>query len=145
MIVVADTSGVLAALDASHPQGVEARAVLDEAGTVIVSPVLLSEIDHVARRVLGRGAALQALADITRWALADRVILPLITPVTLATAQAVRDRYADLRLDLADAVNVALAADFHTDVLLTMDRRDFRVVRPLTHHRVFRLLPDDLA
>jgi predicted nucleic acid-binding protein len=53
-------------------------------------------------------------------------------------------RYADLDLDLADAVTVAVAADYRTDAVLTLDRRDFRAVRPLTPHKAFRLFPDDL-
>lgn len=143
MIVVADTSGLLAALDESHPEGSAARQVLREAGTLVVSPVLLSEIDHVARRVLGRVAAHQAIEDIMRWAKAGRVVLPEVSAAILDTAQAVRVRYLDLRLDLADAVNVAFAEEFRTNVVLTLDRRDFRAVRPLTVHRAFRLLPED--
>lgn len=53
-------------------------------------------------------------------------------------------RYASLQLDLADAVNVVLAARFQTNVVLTLDHRDLRAVRPLTHHAAFRLLPDDV-
>jgi predicted nucleic acid-binding protein len=49
-----------------------------------------------------------------------------------------------LELDLADAVNVALAEEYETDVVLTLDRRDFRAVLPLTGHKAFRVLPDDL-
>ena len=30
-----------------------------------------------------------------------------------------------------------------TDAVLTLDRRDFRAMRPLTAHKSFRLLPDD--
>lgn len=143
MIVVADTSGLLAAVDDGHPDGPAARRALDEAGTLIVSPMLLSELDHVARRVLGREAAHQVIDDLARWTKAGRVVLPRITPDGLQTAQAVRVRYADLRLDLADAFNVVLAAEFNTDAVLTLDRRDFRAVTPLTHHEAFRLLPDD--
>jgi len=43
----------------------------------------------------------------------------------------------------ACTVNVALAARYRTDAVLTLDRRDFRA-RPLTPHKYFRLLPDDL-
>lgn len=142
--MVADTSGLLAALDATHPAGDAARAALRDAGTLIVSPVLLSEIDHVGRRVLGPKAASQAIDDIRQWAKAGRVVLPEITAEILDTAQAVRARYLDLRLDLADAVNVALAAHFQTNAMLTLDRRDFRAIHPLTDHRAFRLLPDDV-
>jgi predicted nucleic acid-binding protein len=73
-----------------------------------------------------------------------RFQVPDIGAETLATAVAVISRYADLDLDLADAVSVALAADYRTDAVLTLDRRDFRAVRPLTPHAAFRLLPDDL-
>lgn len=51
--------------------------------------------------------------------------------------------YPDLRLHLADAVIVALAADYETDAVLTLDRRDFRTLTPLTEHKAFRVLPDD--
>lgn len=143
IVVVADTSGLLAALDERHPAGAAARTVLQGAGALIVSPVLLGELDHVARRVLGRVAAHEAIDDIRRWTRAGRAIIPQITAGTLDTAQAVRVRYLDLKLDLADAVTVALAATFHTNVVLTLDQRDFRAVQPLTPHAAFRLLPAD--
>lgn len=66
-----------------------------------------------------------------------------VTPDILDTARAVRTHYRDLELDLADAVNVAVAAEFRTNAILTLDRRDFRAIRPLTDHHAFRLLPDD--
>ena len=47
-------------------------------------------------------------------------------------------------LGLAHAVNVALAADYDTDAILTLDRRDLQAVRPLGRHKAFRGLPDDL-
>lgn len=143
MIVIADTSGLLAALDQTHPDGLAARQVLRDAGTVVVSPVLLSELDHVTRRVLGRGAAHRAVDDIARWARAGRAVMPAVTPAVLDMAQAVRVQYSDVRLDLADAVNVVFAAQFGTNAVLTLDRRDFRAVRPLTRHSAFRLLPHD--
>lgn len=73
-----------------------------------------------------------------------RVVLPQITEDHLGAAQSLRIRHRALNLDLADAVNVALAADYDTDAILTLDRRDFRAVRPLGCHKAFRVLPDDL-
>jgi predicted nucleic acid-binding protein len=143
IVVVADTSALLAALDATHPQGSLSRVVLDEAGTLIVSPVLLAELDHVGARVLGRAATDAAIDDLRRWARAGRVIIPEITPDVLDTAQALRVQYSDLALDLADAVNVALAADYRTNAILTLDRRDYRAVAPLSTHEAFVLLPED--
>ncbi len=141
---MADTSGLLAALDQTHPVGEAARAVLRNAGTLIVSPVLLSELDHVARRILGSAAAHQAIDDIRRWVRSGRAVLPEVTADILDTAQVVRTRYIDLRLDLADAVNVAFAAQFRTNAVLTLDHRDFRAINPLTDHHAFRLLPNDV-
>jgi len=105
--------------------------------------VLLSERDHVTRRVLGRDAAHQSIDDIRHWVRAGRAVIPEVTAEILDTAQAVRVHYLDLHLDLADAVNVAVAAEFRTDAILTLDRRDFRAIQPLTEHRAFRLLPGD--
>lgn len=143
IVVVADTSGLLAAQDETHPDGDDVRRALQSAGTLVVSPVLLGELDDVTRRVLGRRAAHQAIDDIRRWVRAGRVVLPEITADVLDSAQALRSRYDDLRLDLADAVNVAVAAQFQTNVVLTLDRRDLRTVEPLSWHDSFRLLPDD--
>ncbi|MFX4293436.1 PIN domain-containing protein [Streptomyces bohaiensis] len=144
IIVIADTSGLLAALDSAHPEHQASNVSIMAAGLLVMSPLLLAEIDHVATRELGREAALSAVDDIRNWMRRGRVVVPEITEDHLGAAQSVRARYRDLDLDLADAVNVALAADFDTDAVLTLDRRDFRAVRPLGHHKAFRLLPDDL-
>jgi uncharacterized protein len=46
-------------------------------------------------------------------------------------------------IGLTDALNVVLAREFRTDVVATFDIRHFRMIRPLTPHAAFRLLPDD--
>ncbi|MFC1439556.1 PIN domain-containing protein [Streptacidiphilus sp. N1-10] len=144
IIVVADTSGLLAALDSTHPEHGSANEAIMAAGLLVMSPLLLAEVDHVATRELGREAAISAVDDIRRWMGRGRVVVPEITEDHLGAAQSVRARHAALNLDLADAVNVALASDYDTDAVLTLDRRDFRALRPLSRHKAFRLLPDDL-
>ncbi|GGW96495.1 PIN domain-containing protein [Streptomyces chryseus] len=144
IVVIADTSGLLAALDSTHPEGEAAREAIMAAGLLVMSPLLLAELDHVATRELGREAAVSAIEDIRGWMRRGRVSVPEITEERLGVAQSVRARYLGLGLDLADAVNVALAADYDTDAILTLDRRDFRAVRPLGRHKAFRVLPDDL-
>ncbi|WP_280302700.1 hypothetical protein [Nocardia neocaledoniensis] len=50
-----------------------------------------------------------------------------------------------MRLDLADAVGVALADKYRTDRIFTLDQRDFRAIEPLTPGvAAFRILPADL-
>jgi predicted nucleic acid-binding protein len=144
IIVIADTSGLLAALDSTHPECAAVNEAIMAARLLVMSPLLPAELDHVATRELGREAALSALDDLRRWMSRGRVVMPEITQDHLGAAQFVRVRYGTLNLDLADAVNVALAADYDTDAILTLDRRDFRAVRPSGRHKAFRVLPDDL-
>ncbi|MFL4907605.1 VapC toxin family PIN domain ribonuclease [Streptomyces sp. MMS24-I2-30] len=87
--------------------------------------------EGVATRELGREAALSAVDDIRPWVRRARVFLPESTEDHLGSAQSVRVRYRDLDLNLVDAVNLALAAEYDTDAVLTLDRRDLRAVRPL--------------
>ncbi|MGR8010025.1 type II toxin-antitoxin system VapC family toxin [Streptomyces hypolithicus] len=144
MIVIADTSGILALFNRSDPEHRGARKAADEASLLVVSPLALTEVHHVASVRAGRQAAdsiLRSLVDRTK---AMRVALADTTPDILTTALTVRARYQDLDLDLVDAVNTVLAAEYDTEAVLTLDRRDFRALRPLNGHAAFRLLPDDL-
>lgn len=143
-IVIADTSGVIAAYDDDEPESTRCRTVLAQAPLLVVSPLLLAEIDHVATRLAGRSAARHILADIHHWTQAGRFVIPTVTADILAAAEQTRDRHAALDLDLTDAVNAALALEYRTATILTLDRRDFRAITPLTPHKAFRLLPDDL-
>lgn len=144
IVVVADTSGMIAALDPGHPDGEGARTVLHRAGLLIVSPVLFSELDHMVTREFGREAALEVLDDIRRRVDEGRAEIPYINARILGLAQEIRREYRDLDLDIADACNVVVAAEYETDAILTLDRRDFRAVKPLAEYNAFRLLPDDL-
>lgn len=143
-IVIADTSGIIAAYDDDEPESARCRIVLAQAPLLVVSALLLAEIDHVVTRLAGLAAARHILADIQRWTRAGRFVIPTITADILAAAEQTRDRHAALDLDLADAVNAALALEYRTATILTLDRRDFRAIRPLTPHKAFRILPDDL-
>jgi uncharacterized protein len=144
MIVVADTSGIIAASDRRAPESGACRDLLSSAGTVIISPLVLTEVDHLAKARFGTHARHAILDNIIAQALRMRFQVPEVSAGALKLAREVQRKYADLDLDLADAVNVTLAADYRTDAILTLDRRDFRTIRPLTPHKAFRVLPDDL-
>jgi len=144
MIVVADTSGIIAASDRRAPESAACRDLLGSAGTVIVSPLVLAEVGHLAKVRFGTQARHAIIDNIVTHALRMRFQVPEVSADALKLAREVQRKYADLDLDLTDAVNVTLAADYRTDAILTLDRRDFRAVRPLTPHKAFRVLPDDL-
>ena len=144
MIVIGDTSGLVAAFNSADPEHVDARAALQQAALTIVSPLVLLEVEHITTRNLNRRAA-YAVND---WLLAQehtgRIEVPTISADLLRVARRVQNRYMAMRLDLTDATNISLAERYETVEVLTLDRRDFRAVTPLTGHAAFRLLPDDL-
>ena len=144
MIVVADTSGIIAASDRHARESAACTGVLQEAGTVIISPLVLTEVDHLAKARFGSQARTSIIDFILAQARQLRFQIPETGLEILSTARLVQQQYASLDLDLADAVNVALAARYRTDAVLTLDRHDFRAMHPLTPHKWFRLLPADL-
>lgn len=158
MILIADTGALLAATDRANDLHEEFRKELQRAGMIVVPPTFLVEVDHLVRRAVKNRLGGQAPAQVRRraaqesravlaWILDEvartRMVLPVIDEPLLRTAASVMARYADLALDLADAVIVALAADYGTNCLLTVDQRDFRTIRPLSRHAAFQLLPFD--
>ena len=144
MIAVADTSGLLALFNRTEPEHGLAAAAADACGLLVVSPVTLTEVHQVATVRAGRHVADAILRTLVARVATTRVAIADTTVRLLRTALALRRQYADLNLDLADAVAVAVAAEYRTEVVLTLDRRDFRAIRPLTDGTAFRLLPDDL-
>ncbi|MCT6777397.1 PIN domain-containing protein [Streptomyces sp. CS7] len=144
MIVVADTSGLLALYNSSDPDHLAARKTVDQCGLLVASPLVLTEIHHVASVRGGRRATDHILRSISRQVREARLVLAPPTAEIIDAALAVRARYATLNLDLVDAVNVALAAEYDTDAVLTRDIRDFRALRPLAgRYTHFRIMPDD--
>jgi predicted nucleic acid-binding protein len=123
IIVIADTSVLLAALDSTHPEHRAANKAILAAGLLVMSPLLLAELDHVATRELGREAVLSAVDDIRHWMRRGRVVVPEITEDHLGAAQSIwsssrwrswppsgpparsdRDQRADRRRGLSGAV-----------------------------------------
>lgn len=144
MIVVADTSGIIAASDRKATESAACRNILREAGTVVISPLVLAEVDHLAKARFGALARATIIDFVLAQARQLRFQIPETSIEILDAARMIQKQYSGLDLDLADAVNVGLAAQYRTDAILTLDRRDFRAIRPLTAHEWFRLLPDDL-
>lgn len=143
MIVIADTSGLIAASDRNAPESQACRSALNSAGSVVLSGLVLAELDHLAKARFGSAARSRIMDHVRSRVRSTRFVIPETTIDILDIASAVQRQFASLDLDLADGVNVALAAHFGTDVLLTLDHRDFRALRPLTSHTAFRLLPAD--
>ncbi|MGH3446556.1 MAG: type II toxin-antitoxin system toxin ribonuclease C26, partial [Nocardioidaceae bacterium] len=58
----------------------------------------------------------------------------------LRQARSIIAKYRDQDIGVADASNVVLAERYHTDIIVTLDRRPFEVLRPISGGR-FTVLP----
>ncbi len=138
-MILLDTSGLLAALDASEVHHRAAAASLQDAGEPrILSPFVLAELDYLLARHVSARVARLFLGEVSGGAYE----LAPFDADDISRATAILDRYADLGLGLADASIVVLAGRHQTVDLLTLDERHFRaIVGP--RDRPFRLLPAD--
>ncbi len=138
-MIICDTSGLVAAYSATDSRS---RQVIDllrsEPGQLLLSPFVLAEIDYLIQTRAGVRDELKVLADVANgvYTLAE------LDRFDVAQAAAVVERYRKMKIGLADASLVVLAAKYATTRLLTFDERHFRAIRPLTS-AAFTILPAD--
>ncbi|MGH2392997.1 MAG: type II toxin-antitoxin system VapC family toxin [Candidatus Limnocylindria bacterium] len=138
-MILLDTSGLLAAIDASQRQHVPARRALEAASPPwVLSPFVLAELDYVLATRVGQAAERALLDEIARGVYR----LEPMDADDIGAAERVIARYSDLEIGLADASLVVLANRFGVREVLTQDERHFRVVRG-PGGRPFRILPAD--
>ena len=140
MTIVADTGALYAAYDRDdrHHSAVSGfLSTLDE--QLVVSPLVLAELDHHLATRLGERARAEIIAE-----LALTLRLPTFRQVLFAAAADLAARHGDLRLGLTDASTMVIASELGTLEVLTTDQRHFRAVRPeRAGAAAFRLLPFD--
>ena len=145
-VAIADTNALYRLFTPKDPRHAEHRAALARVGHLVVSPMVLTELDYLLTERVGSRASMNALDFIAGQVEARRFEIPESAP-HLRGAMAVMRGYEDAEggkgVGLADAMNVVLAAAFQTADVFTTDRH-FRMMRPLTGEGAFRLLPDDI-
>lgn len=136
-MILLDTSGLLAAIDASQRQHVAARdALVAATGPFLLSPFVLAELDYLLASRVSLSAELALLDEVARGAYQ----LEPMTGEDVRHARGIVERYRDLDVGLADASIVVLAARHGTWDVLTLDERHFRAVRG-PKGQVFNVLP----
>jgi uncharacterized protein len=140
-VAIADTSALIAFFNKTDKHHNATRKGIAQVGHLVVSPCVLAELDYLVSTRQGPPAASAIVRYIAGRVAAGRWEVPGIGQLLL-TAHGVLAEYPGV--GLADAMNAALAREFRTDVIATFDQRHFRVIRPLTPHSSFRLLPDDV-
>jgi predicted nucleic acid-binding protein len=138
-VIVLDTSGLLAALDADQRLHEPARQVLAaDPGPLLLSPFVLAELDCLLLERVGAQAERALLDEVGRGA----YDLVAFGAAEVAEAAELVGRYGELRIGLADASVAVIAAAARTTRVLTLDERHFRPMRPLWGE-AFTLLPAD--
>ena len=138
-MILLDTSGLLAAMDAAQRRHAEAAASLTAAlPPLLLSPFVLAELDYLLATRVGGAARERLLEEVERGAYQ----LQPFSAEDVGDARAIIERHADLRISLADSSIAVLAARHRARDVLTLDERHFRVLSA-SGGRPFRLLPAD--
>lgn len=138
-MILLDTSGLLAAIDASQRQHAAARRALEAAQPPwCLSPFVLAELDYLLATRVNQDAERAFLAEVGRGVYR----LETFDAEDIGAAERLIGRHADLEIGVADASLVVLANRYGTRDLLSLDERHFRTLRA-AGGRPFRLLPAD--
>ncbi len=139
MTLVVDAGALYAQADADDPahQAV-VRALRSERGPIVTSELAVAEADYLILDRLGVDVEIAFLTDLVDGTFS----VECMTHADLERARGVVEQYRDLRLGLADASLIILAARHRTKRILTFDHRAFRTVPPLQGGE-FVVLPAD--
>lgn len=137
-MIVADTGAVYALYDAddrNHGPVRSAFAAIRE--SVHIPQPCLGELDYLLRTHLGLQAELDFLTEVQK----GRFVLEPLLLRDVARCGAILRQYSNLDLGLADASVVATAERLRTGRILTVDYRDFSVLRSADGER-FSIVPE---
>ncbi|MDR1237800.1 MAG: PIN domain-containing protein [Propionibacteriaceae bacterium] len=147
MRLVADTSVIVAAIVDNEPRHAQCLAVLESATHAYITPQVVTETCWLLSAAGYRRAAIDFLSDVASGFF--ELVNP--EPSDYVRAGQLIDSYAGTMrrkkpkpgsIDLADAMNVIVAARQETTILATLDQ-DYRGLKPLVGPAFFTLLPDD--
>jgi predicted nucleic acid-binding protein len=109
-----------------------------EREAVVISAASLGEIDYLLRSRLGNNALLQFMSDVE----AGSFRIETLTTEDWGHCARLLRSHADLDVGLSDVAVAVTAERLGTTRILTVDVRDFRILRT-RRGRLFKLLPAD--
>lgn len=137
MSAILDTSFLLALSnpnDAHHQQVVSSARKLR--GALILPVSVLPEICYLLASRVSHAAMRQFLQQLTK----SQTILEALDYADLQRVNEILEQYHDSRLDFVDATIVAIAERRKITRILSLDRRDYTMIRP-KHCAFFEILP----
>ena len=137
MRALLDTGFLYAVFDATDQHHGNAVQVLSNwSGELLLPTAVLVELAYLLQTRLGH----QAMRGIMQRLMSQSLYLVSITSTDLIRINEVLNQYSDAKLDFVDSVIVTLAERLQVNHILTVDRRDFAIIRP-NHCAYFELLP----
>ena len=134
-IAIVDSGPLLASANVADPRHGSCLEALQSPTYQLVIPALcIAEVTYLLGRRKGPSAESAFLRGLEQF----DVQAPL--PGEWSRVAHLVEQYEGMGLGGTDASVVSLAERFKTDIILTLDHRHFRAIRP-THCDAFRLLP----
>lgn len=137
MSAILDTSFLLALSnpnDTNHKQVIGVARKLRE--PLILPISVLPEVCYLLASRVNHAAMRQLLQQLTK----SETSLEVIDYTDLKRVNEILQQYSDSRLDFVDATIVAIAERRNITRILSLDRRDYTMIRP-KHCPFFELLP----
>jgi len=127
MIALVDTGFLYALFDMDDVHHNDARKVLENPELEPLLPdTVLVELAYLLLVRLGH----YRMREIMKEVVDDPLFLIPLMPEDLPRIEMLLTEYADVRLDFVDVSIVAMAERLNVRHILTVDRRDFQIIRP---------------
>jgi uncharacterized protein len=127
MAVLLDSGFLLASLNASEAEHQATIRVLEDIREPIILPIpAITEVAYLLARDITNQAAADFIASL---ATTELTLEPPLKEDYVRSAE-ILQQYADANIDFVDALIVAIAERLNVTRLLTLDRRDFQLIRP---------------
>jgi predicted nucleic acid-binding protein len=136
MKVLVDTSFVVALEDKNDQNRQRCLPIYTQAQFILMPQSMLNEVCYLLTKVGGNrttASFLKRLPDMKYKFIA-------LEPEDVSRTAGLLDQYASARVDFVDATLTAVAERLSITRILTLDQRDFHIIRP-KHTPHFELLP----
>ncbi|MFI5533023.1 type II toxin-antitoxin system VapC family toxin [Kitasatospora sp. NPDC051853] len=130
LLAVADTSVLYAAFDRRDPDHPAANSAMAAARILLISPMVLAELDYLLTTKVSERIAIEATKRINALSRLGIVRVPVITTDLQRQAEELMVRYEGHAIGLTDMTNAALCWQLPTPVILSLDRHYRDVIAP---------------
>jgi len=134
--VIADSGFIVALANRADSRHADVQPIYLQYSKILLPQLVLVEVAYLIGRDVGIPTVVRFLKGIP----ASRFELIEATSQDIERIAQILDQYADSKVDFVDASVMAIAERLNITTVLTIDRRDFSLFRPV-HCPNFILLP----